>query len=83
VANRSGKGTTETGVQIARDPENAFSHQAASASQIVTLQKTMHEHMGTMDQRMMMRMMGGTPSTRPFSTLMWRSLTSESFNATA
>jgi hypothetical protein len=32
---------------------------AGVVTEFVRRQKTMHEHMGTMDQQMMMRMMGG------------------------
>ena len=32
---------------------------AQVVNELVRQQKTMHEHMGTMDQQMMMRMMGG------------------------
>ena len=36
---------------------------AQVVNELVRQQKTMHEHMGTMDQQMMMRMMGGRGMT--------------------
>jgi hypothetical protein len=37
---------------------------AQVVNELVRQQKTMHEHMGMMDQQMMMRMMGGRGTTR-------------------
>lgn len=44
--------------------EAKVSAMAQVVSELVRQQKTMHEHMGKMDQEMMMRMMGGRGTTR-------------------